>query len=65
VCLILDFALIPSFGAKGASWATTFSYLTATIYLVVVYLKHTETPFKDLFLIRKSDIKELKGLLNR
>jgi O-antigen/teichoic acid export membrane protein len=58
--------LIPRFGLIGAGLAATLSYIAATVYQFVVFIRKTKTGPKD-FILRKDDIKvvvnSIKGLL--
>lgn len=37
ICLILDFLWIPSFHVIGAAWATVVSYLSTTLFLMILF----------------------------
>ena len=39
VCLLFDFAFIPTYGFIGAAWASVVSYISTLIYLVVQFRK--------------------------
>lgn len=53
--LILDIILIPRYGIKGASVATTISYSLTTIYFIFFFLRTTDSSLMDLFLFKKQD----------
>ncbi len=38
VCLIFDLFLIPKWGIEGAAYASVFSYLASTLYLLIAFL---------------------------
>jgi O-antigen/teichoic acid export membrane protein len=64
--LILCIFLIPRLGLIGAGLAATFSYIAATLYQFIVFVKMTKVKPAD-FLLRKDDImiiiKRIKTLL--
>jgi O-antigen/teichoic acid export membrane protein len=64
--LVLCIFLIPRLGLIGAGLAATFSYIAATLYQFIVFIKMTKFKPAD-FLLRKADIllfaKEVKKLI--
>ena len=65
--LVLCIFLIPQLGLVGAGLAATFSYIAATLYQFVVFIRMTKVKPAD-FLLRKADIhliaKEVKKMIN-
>ena len=64
ICLVFDFLLIPSFGIKGAAFATICSYLFSTAFTVFVYLRKTKSSLSELLIITKTDVLMLKNKIN-
>lgn len=59
--LILDFTLIPIYGAIGASIATSISYTFLTIAVSYFLFVKLKVDFRDMFLLTKSDIASLRA----
>ena len=53
--IVLNFLWIPSYGAFGAAMATNASYVAGAVFMVGLYMKHTNTSASMLFLPKKSD----------
>jgi O-antigen/teichoic acid export membrane protein len=53
--MVLSFVLIPTMKLPGAALAATVAYISATIYLFVVFIRKTKVRPRD-FLIRKEDL---------
>lgn len=60
VALILDFSLIPVYGKIGASIATSISYLTITIVVVVFLKSKFDLDLRNMLIINKNDILIIK-----
>nr|OLE96445.1 MAG: hypothetical protein AUG75_20460 [Cyanobacteria bacterium 13_1_20CM_4_61_6] len=59
VNLILTFALVPTFGARGAALASTISY-TLIFMLVAIYFRaRTGCPLTDALILRGAELREL------
>jgi O-antigen/teichoic acid export membrane protein len=65
ICLVLDIILIKYWGAKGASVATSVSYISIAVYVIFVFKKLNELKLVDLFLINKNDIVGIKNMLKK
>ncbi|MCU7550283.1 oligosaccharide flippase family protein [Chitinophagaceae bacterium LB-8] len=63
VILILDFALIPKFGIKGAAIASSIGYALTTIYVLIVFNRLSKAGFNQLLILKKEDLVYLKRLL--
>ncbi len=59
--MVLVFALVPRFGARGAAVASTISYALISCLVAVHFRISTGRPLSDAFLLRAS---ELRRLLN-
>ena len=57
--LSVGFILIPILGINGAALTTTLSYLVGMCYLLFAFVRKTGIGYSD-FMIRKSDIKQLR-----
>ena len=53
--ILLNLLWIPSFGAIGAAWASNVSYAFGAIILLIVYSVKMHVPFKEIFVVRRSD----------
>ena len=62
--LISGYLLIENYGLIGAGLATSFSYLSSSIYLGIIFMKESDTSLKD-FLINKSEVNNVMSLLKR
>src|SRR5206468_9360361 len=54
--VVLDLILIPSSGIIGAAVASTCAYTIEFFVVVWFFLRHTGLTWKDMFLLRKSDL---------
>ncbi len=61
--IIFDIILIPRVGLKGAAIASSISYLTATAFIVFLYVRLTESSLRILLVPQKSDFLIYKKLL--
>jgi len=58
VCnIILNLLLIPFYGLTGAAIATTLANIVYVVFLLHYYKKHTLESFKNIFLLRMTDLK--------
>lgn len=57
--VILDLLLIPKYGIIGAAWATSASYFALFLVLLVYLLVKEKIALIDLFLIKRTDFKDL------
>ena len=55
----------PSFGAIGSAWASTISYIIGGIFLGIRYAKLSNLTLRELFIIRRDDIKPLFRLIGK
>lgn len=63
--IVLNLLLIPRLGLLGAAWASSISYLAATVALMIVYRRLSGCPIKQMLLVSRADIgiclRALKG----
>lgn len=60
--LILVFALVPRFGARGAALASTISYILIFVLVGLHFRFVTGRSFADTFLLRSSELRQLLNL---
>ena len=60
--LILVFALVPRFGARGAALASTISYALIFLLVGLHFRSVTGRTFSETFLLRSSEIRQLLNL---
>lgn len=65
VMAILDIALVPSMGAKGAAIASTSAYAVGALGTILVYVRSTNSRIKDLLFVRREDWQHYQPLLSR
>ena len=65
VNVILNYFLIPSYGATGASIASTISYSFAIILFIHFYSKEVSIPVKEILRYKKSDYKPIIQILKK
>jgi O-antigen/teichoic acid export membrane protein len=53
--VILNFILIPQYGATGAAWATNISYFAGSLGIIIAYIRITGISFKTLFSYSRAD----------
>jgi O-antigen/teichoic acid export membrane protein len=63
IMILFDFILIPLFGINGAAIASTLAYITATVYIVVIYKRITHNSFRSLLMPQKLDLVFYKAIL--
>lgn len=61
ITIVLDLILIPKMGINGASIATSISYIVSTLVTIYYYIRITKSSLKELFIINKDDIKDIKN----
>lgn len=61
--IILDLILIPKYGIEGAAWASTFSYLITSMYVLHQMKKHLKIGYTDLMLLKREDIRFIKNMI--
>lgn len=59
--VVLDIALIPTMGINGAALGTSVSYIVFTCITIRFYNNITGSKLKDIVILRKSDILEVKN----
>lgn len=52
----LDLVLVPKIGIIGASIASSAGYIVATFYVVYKFMKYSDLPATQLFIIRKAEL---------
>jgi len=62
--IILNIILIPLFGAEGAAWATTISYIVLFVCGLAIYGRISNNRLVDVVIAKKSDIAYYKNLLS-
>ena len=60
--LVLVFALVPRFGARGAAFASTISYFLIFALVGLHFLSLTGRSFAETFLLSSSEIRQLMNL---
>jgi len=63
-CLILDLILIPEYGTTGAAFASVIAYFASTSFIVLAFIKKTNSRFVELIIIKKEDFKMLKSKID-
>jgi len=58
--IILNLLWIPRYGIIGSAMATNFSYAFATIIFLFVFQKYSRLSFKELLILKPSDLQRLK-----
>ncbi len=58
----LNIVLIPKWGISGAAFASSVAYLTATIVLLLSFLKLSKSSWRDTLLIKKEDLNNYLNL---
>jgi len=65
ICLFLDITLIKTMGSIGASIATSVSYISITIYTIIVFKKSSNLNYKNIFFVNKEDASIIKKLFKK
>lgn len=63
--VVLDIMLIPKMGINGAAIGTSISYIVFTFITVKFYNDITGSKLRDIFILRKSDVLEIKGRIEK
>lgn len=63
--IVLNFILIPKYGAYGAALASTISYSLASVLFITFYSKATHIPIATLMRYRKTDFQPLVQILKK
>ncbi len=63
--IVLNFILIPKYGANGSSIASTISYSFATLLFLYFYSKEVKIPIKEIFSFSKEDFNPIKLALEK
>ena len=61
--ILLNFILIKQWGIYGAVFSSTFSFILAGIFLLLIFKKESGMSYKNILLIKKEDIKIYKKLV--
>lgn len=59
ICFLLDFLLIPNYGAMGAALASVFAYGCNTLFMIITFKKITGSSFSSFLIIKESDVRLL------
>ncbi len=66
VCLIvnviLNILLIPKWGIEGAAFASTVSYWTDTLVMILAFLRISQNSLSEVLLVKKQDFEDYKRL---
>lgn len=63
VTILFNILLIPRMGINGASIATSLSYIVFTLMTLRFYLRSTRACWRDLLLLKRSDIQRMLGFV--
>ncbi|OGP30991.1 MAG: hypothetical protein A2073_01495 [Deltaproteobacteria bacterium GWC2_42_11] len=63
VSLVLNFLLIPKFGANGAAMATSLTYGFIFVVEVVLYMKYVKSDLRGLFIPEKTDTAAYRDII--
>jgi O-antigen/teichoic acid export membrane protein len=63
VNLGLNFALVPSYGARGAALASSVSYLLIFVLVAVFFCRRTGRRPAEIFLLRQAELRDLLARL--
>jgi O-antigen/teichoic acid export membrane protein len=63
VNLVLNFALVPSFGARGAALASSLSYSLIFVFVAVFFCLKTGRRPAEIFLLRHGELRDLLARL--
>ncbi|SES42894.1 oligosaccharide flippase family protein [Salipaludibacillus aurantiacus] len=61
--ILLNFLFIPTYGVNGAAFASTISYIVSGIGFGYVYSRKERIPMSNIFIIKRSDISRVKGII--
>jgi len=57
--LILNLALVPTYGARGAALASSLSYSLIFVFVAVFFCRKTERRPAEIFLLRRGELRDL------
>lgn len=60
----LNLWLIPKWGISGAAFASTVAYILATLIIIIAFVKISNSSWKDIIFIKKSDFRYYKSFIN-
>lgn len=63
--VILNFILIPEYGAYGAAYASSISYIIAGLGFAVIYSKKEKINLRDILLLKKEDVNYLYSMVKK
>lgn len=63
--IVLNFLLIPNYGAVGAALASTISYSFAALLFIIYYSKETKIPILKMLTYKKEDFKPVIQLITK
>lgn len=61
--ILANFVLIPIYGAVGAGFASTFSYIIASISISFIFCRDNNIHFSKVYIVTREDMKFRKGSL--
>jgi len=61
--LILNFALVPAYGARGAALASSLSYSLIFVFVAVFFCRKTGRRPAEIFLLRHGELRDLLSML--
>ncbi len=61
--IVLNILLIPKFGISGAALVSSITYTVYLLFLAVAFKKETGRGFRDMFVVRRSDLLRFKLFL--
>lgn len=65
VNILLNFLLIPRYGAAGSALASTTSYVVAGVSFLFYYSKEVEIPVREILTYKKSDFDPIKNIVTK
>lgn len=63
--IILNLLLIPDYGIHGAAFASLITYTAEGIAMAIIFKRHTNISFSEMYLINTSDLRIYKTKLTR
>jgi len=63
--MVLNFWLIPVYGAIGAAWASNVSYISGAVALIIVFSVRMNVPFKEIVTYQAADFLFLRKLFTK
>lgn len=65
ITVTLDLILIPRAGIVGAALASSISYMAFTFITLGFYMNITKSSLRDVLILRREDLREIKGMFAR